>query len=73
MLIGRFRFGLKDGFNGLLEQSRNVEGKRQAGIVLPVLNGVHGLSRHAEVRGKVRLGPVTLGTQNAKTVLHLSG
>ncbi len=42
-LAGRFRFGMKDGFNWLLEQSRNVEGKRQAGIVLPVLNGIHGL------------------------------
>jgi len=43
LFAGRLRFGLKDGVNWLLENSRNVEGKRQAGIVLPVLNGVHGL------------------------------
>src|SRR5579864_6254128 len=64
MLAGRFRFGLKDGFNRLLEHPGNVEGKRQAGIVLPVLNGVHGLPRYPELRGEVRLRPATLGTQN---------
>ena len=71
MLAARFRFELKDGFNWLLEQSRNVEVKREDGIVLPVLNGVHGLPRHPEARGEVCLRPVTLGTENAKTVLHL--
>jgi len=73
MLAWRFLFGLKDGFNWLLEHSRNVECKRQAGIVFPVLDGVDRLPGHPEVRCEVRLRPVALGAQNAKTVLHLSG
>jgi hypothetical protein len=72
MLAGRLRFGLKDGVNRLFEKPRNIEGKRQAGIVLPILNGIDGLPRHPEVRGEISLRPVTLGAQNAKTVLHLS-
>lgn len=71
VLGGLLRFGLKNDFNWLLEQSRNVEREGQAGIILPVLNGVHGLPRHPELRGEFRLRPVTLGTQNAKTVFHL--
>lgn len=72
-LAGRFRLGLKDGFDWLLEHSRNIESERETGIIFSDLNGVHGLPRHPKVRGKVRLRPVTLGAQNSKTVLHLLG
>src|ERR1700733_6973428 len=72
ILAGRFRCSQKNGFDWLLEQSRNVEGEWQAWIVLPALNGIHGLPRHSEVRGEVRLRPITLGAQNAKSVFHLS-
>jgi hypothetical protein len=72
-LAGRLRFRLKDGFDWLLEELCDAEGEGQAGIVFPAFDGIHGLPRHAEVQGEVCLRPVILGTQNAETVLHLSG
>lgn len=65
--------GLEDRFDWLLEQSRDIEGERQAGVVLSDLYGVHSLPGYPKLRGKVRLRPITFSAQNSKTVLHLGG
>ncbi len=61
---------LEDRFDGLIEELRDAKGERQAGIVFASFDGVHGLARNCEPVGQFRLGPFTLGAENAKPVLH---
>lgn len=62
--------GLKDRFDGLIEELRDAKGERQAGIVFASFDGVNGLARHSESLGQFPLGPFTLGAENAEPVFH---
>jgi uncharacterized protein (DUF885 family) len=53
-----------------LEESRDAEGQRQAGIELAGLDGVDRLARDLELRRQRGLGPVALGAQHLETILH---
>jgi hypothetical protein len=60
----------KDGFDGAAEEAGKFEGERKAGIELPSLDGVDGLTGDLEFLGEVGLGPVAFGAEDAKAVFH---
>ena len=61
---------LKDLLDPHPEYPRNLECQRQARIELAFLDGVRGLARHVEFRGKPGLRPVAFGAQHLEAVLH---
>ena len=64
------RLDLEDLFDELSEELRDRERERQARVGLAALDRVDRLARDAEPSGELRLRPVLLGAQDAKTVLH---
>ena len=62
--------GIKDRFDGLIEELRDAKGERQAGIVFASFDGVHSLAGNCEPVSQFRLGPFTLGAKNTKPVFH---
>ena len=62
--------GFKDGFNGLLEESRDGKSQRQTRVVLPGFNCIHRLPRYLEPASQVGLGPLALCPENSETILH---
>jgi len=69
-VVVRAGVGLKDRFDGLLEEFGDAKGERQAGIVFAGFNGVYSLAGNSEPMGQIRLGPFTLGAKYAKPILH---
>ncbi len=65
-----FARGFKDRLNGLLEEPRNIERKRKAGVVFPGFNCVHSLARYVEVRSEFRLRPAAFCSKNSEPILH---
>ena len=61
---------IKDRLDRLLEESGDLKGERQAGIVPPCFNRIHCLSRYVQARRQVGLGPVTFCSKNSQPVLH---
>ena len=61
---------MKDGLDRLSEEPCHLEGKIQSRAVSSVLNGIYGLARHLEPRGKISLGPFKLSAKNAKPIFH---
>jgi hypothetical protein len=61
---------LEDRFDRLLEEPRDTESKRQAGVVLPRFDRVYRLARYVEECRQFRLRPVTLCAKNSEPVLH---
>jgi len=61
--ISTFGVGSEDVLDPSLEQARDTERQRQAGVVLAGLDRVHGLARDAEPRAQFALRPATLATQ----------
>ncbi|ANC50450.1 hypothetical protein CP97_14764 [Aurantiacibacter atlanticus] len=52
------------------EKAGNAEGQRERWIVLAGLNRIHGLPRHIETTGQLRLAPIVHGAKNLETVIH---
>ncbi len=61
---------VKDDFNGLLEESRDAERQRQAGIELAGLDCIHRLAGYAQSLRKLRLAPVTLCSQHFQPIVQ---
>jgi hypothetical protein len=54
------------------EQTGDAECERKRRIVLPRLDRIHCLARHAEPAAKLGLAPVAFGAQYFQPVLHVS-
>ncbi len=63
VFVGLGVVGKEDGLDRLLEQPRDAERERQAGVVLAVLDRVDGLTGDLQLFGEPRLRPVALGAQ----------
>jgi len=61
----------KDRFNGRLKETGQLESQRKARVKFPRLDGVDGLARDLQPIGEIGLRPVSLGTKNTQSVLHL--
>src|SRR6187402_1377452 len=60
----------ENGFDGKREERRDLEGQRQAGIVLARLDRVHRLPGHVEPFAEIGLRPSQRGTKLANSVFH---
>jgi hypothetical protein len=60
----------EDGFDGAVEEASEFEGEWETGIELAGLDGIDGLTRDFEAFGKIGLGPVAFGTEDAEAILH---
>jgi hypothetical protein len=69
-VVGFVRSSFENRLDGLAEEPGDAKGERQTRIVFASFDGVHGLARHSEPRSEFRLGPITLGAENAKPVFH---
>ena len=54
----------------LLKQPSNREGQGETGIILPGLDGVHGLPGHLKALRQIGLRPGPLGPQHPETIGH---
>src|ERR1700678_619385 len=70
LIVSFLLAGFKDGFNGLLEQSRDGKSQGQTRVVLPRFNCIRGLARYLETASQVGLGPLALCPENSKAVFH---
>ena len=62
--------GVEDLLDSPVEQLGDPERQRQARIVLAPLQGIHRLTRDAELLGQIALRPIALRPQNSKHVFH---
>jgi hypothetical protein len=53
-----------------LEEACKSERKRERWVIFSSLNGIDRLARDLKFLGQFGLGPVALGAQNAKAVIH---
>jgi hypothetical protein len=60
----------EDGFDGGIEETIEFEGEGEAGVVFTSLDSVNGLTRNLELLGKLGLGPVAFGAEDAESVIH---
>ena len=58
------RRAVRDEHRGFEQQPGDLEGQRQAEVVLARFQGVDGLSGNPEPLGEIGLAPVTLGARN---------
>src|SRR5688572_21338255 len=65
-----FGFRFEDVLDRALEQARNAERERQAGIVFATLQRVDCLPRYAQLIRQIRLRPAQLSPQRRQHVLH---
>src|SRR5687768_121429 len=63
---------LEDRLDRQIEQLRDPEGEREAGVVATGLDRVDALARDFEPFGQVALAPVALGPEHLEAVLHLA-
>src|SRR5688572_9825201 len=63
---------LEDRLDRQVEQFRDPEGEREAGVVAAGLDRVDALARDFEPFGQVALAPVALGPEHLEAVLHLA-
>ena len=64
---------LKDCFDRQAEEASELEGERQAGIILAGLDGVDALAGDVEEVGELRLAPAAFGAQRLESVLQWTG
>ena len=64
------RTKFKDGFDRLIEDSRDTKRERQTGIVLLGFDRVNGLTRHLQLACKFCLRPAALCAKDSEAVQH---